>query len=40
MMLHTPGHIQVTAHFTFHDLYVLIPWVGVMAAGFAFGTVV
>ena len=39
MLLHSPGPIQVTRNFTFAGLYVLIPWVGVMAAGFAFGTV-
>jgi uncharacterized membrane protein len=39
MMLHVPGPIPITAHFTFFNLYVLIPWVGVMASGFAFGTV-
>ena len=39
MMLHTPGNIPVTAHFSFFTLYVLIPWVGVMAAGYAFGAV-
>src|SRR6266446_6937407 len=38
MMLHTPGRIPVTAHFSFYTGYVLIPWVGVMAAGFAFGS--
>lgn len=37
MMLHTPGFILVTAHFSLFIGYVLIPWVGVMAAGFAFG---
>jgi uncharacterized membrane protein len=37
MILHTPGYIPVTAHFSFLTGYVLIPWVGVMAAGFAFG---
>jgi len=37
MILHTPGRIPVTAHFSFLIGYVLIPWVGVMAAGFAFG---
>jgi uncharacterized membrane protein len=36
-LLHAPGQIKVTAHFTFIVLYVLIPWVGVMATGFAFG---
>jgi uncharacterized membrane protein len=37
MMLHVPGQIQVTPNFVFLNLYVLIPWVGVMAAGYAFG---
>jgi uncharacterized membrane protein len=36
MMLHVHGSIQFS-HFTFAGRYVLIPWVGVMAAGFAFG---
>jgi uncharacterized membrane protein len=39
MLLHSPGQIPVTAHFKFEILYVLIPWVGVMAAGFAFGSI-
>lgn len=39
MMLHVPGGIQVTPQFNFYNLYVLIPWVGVMAAGYAFGAV-
>jgi len=38
ILLHTPGRIAVTDHFEFATKYVLIPWVGVMAAGFAFGT--
>ena len=38
-LLHAPGAIQLTPHFTFLVLYVLIPWVGVMAAGFAFGAI-
>jgi uncharacterized membrane protein len=37
MLLHAPGPIPITPHFSFRNLYVLIPWVGVMAAGFAFG---
>jgi uncharacterized membrane protein len=37
MLLHTPGRIPITAHFQFSVRYVLIPWVGVMAVGFAFG---
>ena len=38
MFLHTPGRLPVTANFAFTVRYVLIPWVGVMAAGFAFGS--
>jgi uncharacterized membrane protein len=38
MILHTPGRIPITAHFSFFTLYALIPWVGVMAAGFAFAS--
>ena len=38
MILHTPGRIPITAHFSFFTGYGLIPWVGVMAAGFAFGS--
>ena len=38
-LLHTPGTIPITANFSLPVLYVLIPWVGVMAAGFAFGSV-
>jgi len=37
MFLHTPGRIQVGGHFLFSVRYVLIPWVGVMCVGFAFG---
>ena len=37
MMFHTPGRIPVSTHFSFSVGYVLIPWVGVMATGFAFG---
>jgi uncharacterized membrane protein len=36
MFLHTPGRIQVAGHL-FSVRYVLIPWVGVMCVGFAFG---
>src|SRR5438034_7126717 len=39
MLLHSPGPIQLTSDFTLMALYVLIPWVGVMAAGFAFGAI-
>jgi uncharacterized membrane protein len=38
MLLHSPGRIPL-GHFLFSVRYVLLPWVGVMAAGFAFGTV-
>ncbi|MGZ4732996.1 MAG: DUF1624 domain-containing protein [Terriglobales bacterium] len=38
MMLHSSGRIPITADFSFYVGYVLIPWVGVMAAGFAFGS--
>ena len=38
MLLHSPGRIPITAHFSFSVRYVLIPWVGVMASGFAFGS--
>jgi uncharacterized membrane protein len=37
ILLHAPGRTPITPHFAFSVRYVLIPWVGVMAAGFAFG---
>ena len=37
ILLHTPGRIPI-GNFQFSVRYVLIPWVGVMAAGFAFGS--
>jgi len=37
ILLHSPGRIPITDHFALSVRYVLIPWVGVMAAGFAFG---
>jgi uncharacterized membrane protein len=37
ILLHTPGRIVVTDNFVFSVRYVMIPWIGVMAAGFAFG---
>jgi len=37
ILLHSPGRIPLTANYQFSVRYVLIPWVGVMAAGFAFG---
>jgi uncharacterized membrane protein len=49
MILHQPGfiplprpsfvHLPPGAFFGFFVLYVLVPWVGVMALGYAFGTV-
>jgi uncharacterized membrane protein len=36
-LLHSPGPIPITQQFSFSVRYVLIPWVGVMAVGFAFG---
>jgi len=37
MLLHAPGRIPITDGYYFSVRYVLIPWVGVMATGFAFG---
>jgi uncharacterized membrane protein len=37
ILLHSPGRIPITANFAFSARYTLIPWAGVMAAGFAFG---
>jgi uncharacterized membrane protein len=40
-VLHVPGMIQIPGtHASFLILYPLIPWVGVMAAGYAFGAIV
>ena len=38
ILLHSPGRIPITSELSFSVRYVLIPWVGVMAAGFAFGS--
>lgn len=38
ILLHSPGRIPLTPHFQFSVRYVLLPWVGVMATGFAFGS--
>ena len=37
IFLHSPGRVFFTADSALSVRYVLIPWVGVMAAGFAFG---
>ena len=37
ILLHSHGRIALTADFSFSVKYALIPWVGVMAVGFAFG---
>jgi uncharacterized membrane protein len=37
IVLHSPARIPLTAHLFLSVRYVLIPWVGVMATGFAFG---
>ena len=38
-ILHNPGEATVVDGYTFGTGYCLIPWVGVMAAGYGFGTV-
>ncbi len=38
ILLHSRGRIPLTTDFSFTVRYALIPWVGVMAVGFAFGT--
>jgi uncharacterized membrane protein len=38
IFLHSPGRIPISPHFQLSVRYVLIPWVGVMATGFAFGS--
>jgi uncharacterized membrane protein len=39
-ILHSGEKIQVTPTLTLNPLYPLVPWIGVMAAGYAFGPVV
>jgi uncharacterized membrane protein len=37
-ILHRPAQFKVTNSFEFHVDYPLVPWIGVMAAGYGFGT--
>jgi uncharacterized membrane protein len=39
-VLHDPGDATVVDGYTFGTGYSLIPWVGVMAAGYGFGTII
>jgi uncharacterized membrane protein len=38
VILHSPGDVPVVEGYTFGTGYCLVPWVGVMAAGYGFGT--
>lgn len=38
-VLHVPGTFKIGSGFSFFVLYPLIPWVGVMAAGYGFGAI-
>ena len=38
VILHSPGKATVVGNITFETGYCLLPWMGVMAAGFGFGT--
>jgi uncharacterized membrane protein len=38
-LLHAPGYIEFLPGYSFFVLYPLIPWTGVMAAGYCFGRV-
>jgi uncharacterized membrane protein len=39
MLLHEPGIIRLAPNSVFRVVYTLIPWAGVMAAGYVFGSV-
>ena len=38
-VLHVPGSFSIGTNFTFLAYYPLVPWVGVMAAGYGFGAI-
>lgn len=38
-VLHVPGQFNIGPDFTFLAFYPLVPWVGVMAAGYGFGAI-
>jgi uncharacterized membrane protein len=38
-ILHVQGSVQISQHIVLFTAYPLIPWIGVMAAGYAFGPV-
>jgi uncharacterized membrane protein len=38
-ILHSGGRVQITESYTLSAMYPLIPWIGVMAAGYAFGVI-
>ncbi len=37
MVLHVQGPVQISPDYSFFVVYPLIPWIGVMATGYAFG---
>ena len=39
IILHAPGRIELTPGYNFYLSYPIIPWLGVMAAGYSFGPV-